>query len=79
MQRSLNYNAQIRIKLEPQVIRILEKECGRLYIEKFISPNVKDGYFKMPLWKIMQIFGKYTRDDYFPFEADFLIDDSELK
>lgn len=69
-----NTNSYVMIKLNPFGVEILKQKGVE------IPERDKDGYCKMQMWTVMNIFGEYMTvylDP--PFEQDILIDDKYLE
>ena len=85
--KTLNMNSYVRIKLTSYGIEVLHRKHEGIraaypFIGKFSPPKTdKDGYYKMQLWQVMNIFGQYMYDGNInlPFELDIQIDDAQFK
>ena len=91
--KTLNINSYVKIKLTPFGIEKLKEEhenlrnkcasIGNITIAETLEiPEVdEEGYSKMQLWKVMNIFGKYLYNGSInlPFETNIQIEDTQFE
>lgn len=85
--KEFNINEDVYLKLTKIGIAILKKRHEELVGTPYKGPRVdENGYTKMQLWEVMQIFGNYLIPGYsygkgidLPFETNIAIADEDLK